>query len=618
VIPTLPAAFIGFHTRSVSSWALSHRRITSLLTTMSRLFFLAFSSVLLVACAAQSPVPEQAPAIVAEPDAAAEDVPERPIPSDSLYPLLLAEFALRRQAYDVALNQYMEQSLVLRDAGVSAHTTYLTQFLQREAAAFQSALLWVELAPDNIEANNTLAELLIRRGLTVEALPHLAEVERQGGFANFPLLTTGLGELSEARRTELAQGINALSIEFPNNSRILLTQALIHTENQHYEQALDKLDALLSLEPEKPQALLLEARILIEQEAGNPYARLQRVLKDNPDAKLLRLQYAGMLTGTDMNAARQQFEILSAQAPRDADLLFSLALINREIGELAASRTYLQQSIALGQRVNEAHYYLGRLAEEEGDTEQAINHYTAVKSGDEYLAANDRVGQILVDQKQLDRSRDWFNQQRKKNPELRAPLYGLEADILTRADYEKDAMRVFDQALLESPDSTPLRYARAMLSEKQNDLVSMERDLRAILVIDPDNSTALNALGYTLADRTNRYAEAQELISRALALQPDEPAILDSMGWVMYRTGRYDESVKFLSRAYENFPDPEVAAHLGEVLWVKGETDAAKEIWRDALQRNPGHPTLTGTLDRLSIDMPLTTPVEDASAGSPL
>jgi tetratricopeptide (TPR) repeat protein len=573
---------------------------------MSRLLALAFISALLVACTTQTPLSDTADITPAQPGTAAVEVPERPIPSDSLYPLLLAEFALRRQAYDIALNQYMEQSIVLRDAGVSAHTTHLTQFLQREEEALQSAQLWVELEPDNGEANNTLAELLVRQGKTVEALSCFAVVERQVGNANFPALMNGFGQLSDVQQKELVQGVDNLAEEFPQNARLLLTQALLHAEKQEYEQALAYLKPLFELEPEQPQALLLEARILVEQKAKNPYARMERVLLENPDAKMLRLQYAGLLTATDMQAAREQFEILSAQAPRDGDLLFSLALINREMGDNTTAQAYLHQSIELGQRSDEAYYYLGRMAENDDESEKAIANYMEVKNGAEYLAASSRIGQILVQEGQLDRSHDWFSEQRINKPNLRGQLYGLEADILAQAGHEKAAMGVLDEALVEIPDNASLRYARAMLNEKQNDLNSMERELRAILATEPDNATALNALGYTLADRTTRYEEALQLISRALSLQPNEPAILDSMGWVLFRTGRYDESVTYLRRAYAEFPDPEVAAHLGEVLWVKGDTDAAMAIWQEALQRNPSHPILINTLGRLGIDTPPT------------
>jgi len=583
---------------------------------MSRLPAIAFTCALLAACSTQAPAPQPGgDSAAGEEKGSATSVAERPIPADSLYPLLVGEFALRQRDYDVALQEYMAQSQLLRDPGLSEHTTHLAQFLQRGDDALRSAQLWVELAPDSIEANHTLAELLIAQGRNVEALPYLATVERQGGTANFPALLSNYNQLGEYRQDELRRGVADLLREFPDNTRLLLTTALIHAQNQELDQALDDLDKLFRVEPDQPQALLLEARILVEQEARNPYARLERVLREHPDAKMLRLQYAGLLAATDMKAAREQFEILSSQAPQDADLLFSLALINREIGDDEQASAYLRQTIALGRRTDEAFYYLGRIAEENNQPEQAIAYYRQVQEGEEYLAASGRIGLIMIQSGELERSRNWFSKQRELHPEHSTQFYGLEADLLIQEGYETEAMEVLDAALKESPDNMSLLYARAMLSEKRDDLAGMERDLRAILADDPDNATALNALGYTLADRTKRYDEALQLITRALELEPDEPAILDSMGWIMYRTGHYDESLEFLRRAYTNFPDPEVAAHLGEVLWVKGDQDAARQVWGEALERDPEHPVLLGTLERLGVDASSLAPAGDAPGG---
>ncbi|MBK6738329.1 MAG: tetratricopeptide repeat protein [Haliea sp.] len=582
---------------------------------MSRLIALALTSALLSGCATQTPVAdkgvEQEAASKAE---QAATVPEKPFPADSLYDLLVAEFALRRQAYDVTLDMYLKQAPVLRDPGISAHTTHLAQFLQRPEAALQSAQLWVELEPDNAEANSTMASLLAQQGRPLDALPYLVMVEQQAGTANFPMLFSGYPQLNEQQRMELVQDIDKLAAQYPQNTQLMLTQALFHTENKQYDQALEELRAVLELEPEQPQALLLEARILMEQKAKNPFARLQRALEEQPDDSRLRLQYARMLATTDMAAAREQFEILSAQAPQDSDLIFSLALINREMGDSAAARKYLQQTIALGQRRNEAYYYLGRIAEDDSNPEEAVTAYMQVGIGPEYLAANTRIGLILAGQGELERSHAWFEQQRENIPPLREQLYGLEVDILTRANATQEAEQVLDQALKETPGSVSLRYARAMLREQQDDLVAMEKDLRAILATDPNNTTALNALGYTLADRTTRYAEAQALVARALELQPGEPAIMDSMGWVLFRTGQYDEAVAYLTRAYAQFPDPEVAAHLGEVLWVKGDQEGAIAVWRAALARDAQHPVLLETLHRLGVELPPALPLEVSPA----
>ena len=284
-------------------------------------------------------------------------------------------------------------------------------------------------------------------------------------------------------------------------------------------------------------------------------------------------------------------------------MLFSLALISREIGDPTAAKAYLLQTIALDERVDEAYYYLGVMAEENDNTEEAISNYTQVGLGPEYLAASSRIGQIFVNGNRLERFHAWFNEQRQKNPSFKNELYRLESDILAQAGAQAAALQVLNQALAELPGNIPLRYARAITSEQLGNLVAMEQDLRTIIAADPTNIAALNTLGYTLANRTTRYDEALDLISRALALEPDEPAILDSMGWVLFRTAQYDAAVMYLTRAYADFPDAEVASHLGEVLWAQGKTQQALSVWQGALLREPSHPVLLETLNRLGIDL---------------
>ncbi|MEM9255981.1 MAG: tetratricopeptide repeat protein [Pseudomonadota bacterium] len=574
----------------------------------ARLALLAFSCALLFACSgaadriAEEPTPAEAPpapVAISEP----EPAPERHFPDDSLYDLLVAEFALRRRAYDVALDAYQKQAPQLRDAGVSAHTTRLSQFLQQEEAALDAALLWVELEPTNLEALNVAAALLVNDGQPVAALSHLATIESLGGAANFPMVLSDFDNLDSATREALAQQVEALHSRFEGSVRLNLTLALLATEQQDYELALQRLETTLALEPGLHEALLVEARILTVMGDSNPYARIQQTLKQNPDDKLLRLQFARLLAATDMEGARDQFEVLAKQEPNDPDILYSLALISRELGELDAATNYLQQLIATGQRTNEAYYYLGRIEEQNAQPERALEAYRQVGNSREFIAANSRIGNILIERDDLQESRDWFADLRIRYPARLIDLYGLESETLTQYGYIDDAKELVDEALAIAPESSALLYNRAMLSEKQGDLDAMEKDLRTIIDSDPDNATALNALGYTLTNRTDRHEEALQLITKALALQPNEPAILDSMGWVLFRTGRYEEALDYLSRAYEEFPDPEVAAHLGEVLWVIGDRDMARTIWLDAAALNPDHPVLSETLRRFGLDM---------------
>lgn len=541
---------------------------------------------------------ESAAAVVPEP-------PERAFPEDSIYSLLVAEFALRRSAYDTALGNYLEQANRLRDPGVSAHTTHLAQFMKREPQALEAVQLWVELEPEHPEANNTLATLLIRQGRPAAAVPHLAVVARQGLQPNFPILLGGFRELSSAEKQELADAVGALEDDFPDDTRLLLTRALILDELEQTEAIGVVLERLLKLEPGQTQALLLDAKLRLEGGHSAPFQRIEEALAATPDNSSLRLQYARLLTRSDIDAARRQFEILSAHSPRDGDLLLSLALLNQDHGDTLAAKAYLRQVLALEQRVDEANYYLGRIAEDEGRPDEAIIAYSRVEDPDsrEFYSARGRVGRLLIQNGDSSGSAEFFDLQRQAYPELRGQLYALESELLGQAGLLDTAMALLDQAVAELPESTSLRYSRAMLAERLNDLVLMESDLRHILAQNPDNATALNALGYTLSTRTNRYDEAYALIVRALELAPEEPAILDSMGWVLFLLGKAEEAVGYLQRAWDGLPDPEVAAHLGEVLWSLGEQQKAYSIWRDGLLQDPEHEILQETLERLDISI---------------
>ncbi|MFU8763690.1 MAG: tetratricopeptide repeat protein [Haliea sp.] len=531
--------------------------------------------------------------------------PERAFPEDSVYPLLVAEFALRRSAYDLALGNYLDQAARLRDPGISAHTTHLAQFMKREPQALEAVQLWVELEPEHPEANSTLATLLIRQGKPAAAVPHLAVVARQGLQPNFPMLLGGFRELSTAEKQELAAAMGALESDFPNDTRLLLTRALILDELDEAEATGVVLEQLFALEPGQTQALLLDAKLRLESGHSAPFKRIEEALAAAPDNSSLRLQYARLLTRSDIDAARRQFEILSAQSPRDGDLLLSLALLNQDHGDTLAAKAYLRQVLALEQRVDEANYYLGRIAEDEGRPDEAILAYSRVEDPDsrEFYSARGRVGRLLIQSGDSSGSAEFFDLQRQAYPELREQLYALESELLSQASLLDTAMALLDQALAELPESASLRYSRAMLAERLNDLALMESDLRHILAENPDNATALNALGYTLTTRTSRYEEAYALIARALELAPEEPAILDSMGWVVFKLGRAAEAVAYLQRAWDGLPDPEVAAHLGEVLWSLGEQQKAYSIWRDGLLRDPEHDILQETLERLDISI---------------
>ncbi len=544
--------------------------------------------------------PREAAAAPAEAVAASEPLASRAFPAGSLYPLLVAEFALRRQDYGTALEHYMAQAPRLLDAGISSHASRLAQYMRRHAEAITATRLWLELEPDNVEARLTLANLLARLGRGDEALPHMRAIVRAGGIANFTALATGFDELDGARQDAMLADIGALRREFPANAQLMICQALMLEALGQRREALAALQGVFEQDTRQLQALVLEARLRQELgDAEHVYGRIESVLAEQPDNSRLRLQYARLLTRTDMAAAREQFQLLLDESPDDPDLLFPLALLEREAGELAAARDKLRKLVGRGQRRDEAHYQLGRIAEQELRGQDAIMHYLQVRPGRDFVNATRRLADILLATSRIAEHRAYFGQLRQRFPALGQQLYAVEVESLNQHGRYADATEVLDRALAELPDSTSLQYLRSIALERQGDLAGMEADLRAILAREPDNATALNALGYTLANRTQRYAEAQALIEKALELEPDEPAILDSYGWVRYRLGDYQQALEYLRLAYQALPDPEVAAHLGEVLWVLGQTDAAREIWAAALGKDPRHAIVLETMRRL-------------------
>ena len=529
----------------------------------------------------------------------------RPFPPDSIYPLLVAEFALRRQDYGTALHHYLRLAPRLRDPEISAQTTRLAQYLERDEQALEAATLWLELAPDNLLARLTLANLLADQGRGGDALPHMAMIVRAGGRANFSVLHQGFARLDDSAKTDTLTAIGELLEEFPNDTQLLICRSLMLATLDQKERALQQLQPVFDLDPESLQALVLDASLRQQLALGeNPYQRLEAALQSRPEWDQLRRQYAKLLSRTDLDAARRQYLSLLETSPVDPELLLPLALIQRESGQLDEAREHLEKVAELLPERFEAHYFLGEITERQRHYEQSLQHYLRVPPGPAFLYANRNISRILLNSERWSRHREHFNGMRAQYPEMQLQFYLLEANSLHAQGLYSRSIELLNRALEELPEQTDLQYLRSMAWEKLGDLTRMEADLRAILRREPANSIALNALGYVLANRTTRYLEAQQLIERALQLEPEEPAYLDSFGWVRYQLGDHRQALQYLRRAYREFPDPEVAAHLGEVLWSTGQTEEAIGIWEAALSADPGHEIVLETMRRLGASDP--------------
>ncbi|ARN76376.1 hypothetical protein BST96_11395 [Oceanicoccus sagamiensis] len=568
---------------------------------------------LLSAC---SSTPEQEP-VVAEPEASIAspeieeeeaEAPTRPFPADSFHDLLVAEFAVRRNRYDLALGNYLQQAHQTRDPGVTARATRLAQFLGADKATLDAAQLWVELEPDNAEAQYTTATMLAKNQRPLEALDHMTTVLEQGGSTNFAAIAASTLSMPEATRNAAEARIDSLLVTYPDNTQLLTSKALLVQQRGEPEAALDIIREVLEIDDQDLHAVVVEARLLQQlNRVDEAYVRLEKVVASNPNNRRLRLQYARMLMAKDIAKAKQQFEILLSYSPRDPDLLLSLGLISKETQQSDDAKIYFQRLLNTGNRTTEANFYLGQLAEQDQDWEAAIDYYQQIPPGTDFLAATNRIVSIYATQGRIDTAAEYLQGLRQQYPEHSVRLYLLESELLLKNGRTEQAHALLTEALLISPDQPSLLYARSMLSERLDKLDLMEQDLLKIIAQDTNNATALNALGYVLANRSERLDEAYDYITRALAAKPGDPAIQDSLGWVEYRRGNLDKALTLLQAAYQSFPDHEVAAHLGEVLWQSGDQKGAIKIWEGGLKRRPDSPIIQETMERL---VPAETPAK--------
>ena len=271
--------------------------------------------------------------------------------------------------------------------------------------------------------------------------------------------------------------------------------------------------------------------------------------------------------------------------------------------KIESAKVIFNELLAENQHSNEVHFYLGRIADQQNKIDEAIVHYKKIKDSPNYDIAIERISFLLAQQEKIDEMISYLSELRTKEPNKLKMLWLLEVKLLSLTKNKELMNESLNQALQALPEDEQLRYARAMNREAEGDLAGMEEDLRKILELTPDHAVALNALGYTLADNTDRLQEAFELIQKALSLEPENPAIQDSMGWILYKLKQPKEALYFLLKAFQGYQDGEVAAHLGEVLLTLNQKTEAYEIWGTVLNKYPEHPVLLETIKRLAPEL---------------
>ncbi len=280
------------------------------------------------------------------------------------------------------------------------------------------------------------------------------------------------------------------------------------------------------------------------------------------------------------------------------EVIFAISLLAIEINQLDDAKKYLERLYKYRLYASEAAYFIAQLEASRENYAEAETWFKRVKQGRYTFEAYLGLAIVYSQQEKFDQAFKLLDHSQAGNSKQSLEILQIKAEVYAQAKNYKKAYEIYTQALKIAPNNHDLLYGRAMLDEKFDRIDLLEKDLHAILAENPKDNQALNALGYTLADRTDRYQEALQYIERALKIDPEDIATLDSMGWVLHKLGRNEEALSYLKKAYDKDNDPEIAAHYGEVLWVLGKTEQARAIWHKALKKHPQHEVLVGTTRR--------------------
>ena len=528
-------------------------------------------------------------------------LPGLELSTETLYDFLLAEIAGARGQLKLSAQTFMELARKTRDPRIARRAAFVASKMQDVQLIEETSRLWSELAPQSKEARQ-FAEY-IARGHTPsfdKAQDILARALAQNPDklpANLMGLNSALSRATDKNQARTV--IYRLTEPYLKHSEAHFARAQAALLAKRPMEAITPIDRALELRPDWLPAVLLKAHLLTEAGAALQASQmLEETLKRQPDNREIRLAYArSLIIARQYPAARAEFSALLKTAPDDANLLYTVGMLSAELGD-ASAEELLKKALDSGHpQADIIRLQLGKLAEKRGEHTAARQWFDAVSSGEHAVEARILSARSLTKEGHIKQALQRLRTDR--TPENQHRFLLAESSLLMEAGRAKDAFAVVDKALRASPDDNDLLYESAMIADRLGKHAVMETRLRKLIALAPDHAHAYNALGFSLADRGERLKEAEELIAHALELLPGDPFILDSMGWVRFRRGDFNGALARLEEAYALRTDPEIAAHLGEVLWRLNRADESRRILDNALAAHPDNAPLQKTVRRL-------------------
>lgn len=539
---------------------------------------------------------------------------------DIFYRVLASEIAAQRGMYGTAATTMVGLARDTGDPRLARRGLEFQLAGGNLPGALEAARVWARLAPNDIEASSTELALAAANGQTkglAQALRKRIDSSRDKPAA----IGQALAVLSRLNDRRLALRIldESLSDSVRKLPAAHLALADVASAAGDYERAAQESRAALAADPKSEGAAqrVLEYGSRVDPKRAQAEARA--FINRNPGARKVRLMLAGQLADSgDYDAALAELQAMSRRSPEDFDLLFMQAQLAYKSGQLAQAKTLLQQYLDVqnqrqratvpgatdaGAAAADAHVLLARIAEDQGRYDEAIAELGRIDDPTLRYSVRMRQAALRAKSGRVDDALAMIDSAGPQDEEERALGALTKAQILRDADRIGQAVAALEAADQALPDTVEIKYELAMLYERQNRLADLERMLRQVIALDPDHAHAYNALGYTLADHNQRLPEALDLITQALELSPNDPFILDSMGWVKFRMGDNIAAADYLRRAYSVRPEADIAAHLAEVLWAQGKRDQARDLLRAALQKDPKNTTVQDVVKRLGVNL---------------
>ncbi|MGB9093731.1 MAG: tetratricopeptide repeat protein [Gallionella sp.] len=530
-------------------------------------------------------------------------LPDVRLSSSVLYEYLLSEIAAQRGDGTVAVDGSLDLAKTTRDPRLAMRAANIALKFGQPDKAVEAFRIWSETDPSSMMAKRMLSSVLLHIGKIDQARDELAgllKADENHAAQNFIQIYQMLAPYPD--QAAALKLMRELAQPYPRVAEAHWAVAQLAQASGDGELALNEAQQARSLRPEWNMAVSLEAMLLLKKDPQRSLDLLHSYLSSYPDAHEIRMQYAReLLDQKQYKTAREQFRYMADKNPDNPEFAYAIALISLQLNDLNSAETELKQSLSKGKKdQGTVLYYLGQLSEAKNSDDEAIAYYRQIRDGDFLVPAQIRTAYLLGKHGHLAEARQVLHEIQPADDQQRAKLAMIEAQLLREAGQFDEAYRVLNQALEKQPEEIDLLYDTAMMADKIGKPGVFEELMRKLIRIKPDYAQAYNALGYGMLERNERIPEAMGLVEKALQLAPNDPSIMDSVGWGYYRSGKLDESVKMLRRAYSSNPDPEIAAHLGEVLWMRGDKDEAKKIWQDSLKDHPGNEPLQAVIRKFN------------------